>query len=465
MSRYRNLYRSLLLLIFLGLVSSCKNKTTESGILPGNQSNDPKISEMIKQISADSIKADIQKLVRFKDRQTMADTTSDSTGIGAARRWIYAQFERYSKESGGRLEVRYDGYLQERAERINKPTRIVDVVATLSGTQPASKNRIYVVSGHYDSRVTDIMNDTSFAPGADDDGSGVACSLELARVMSHYKFDATLVFMTVSGEEQDLYGSTHFAEEAKANNWNIQGMITNDIIGSSTAENGIKDPNDVRVFAAGIPPNKELSRHDRMLLMTGGENDTRPRELARFIREMTQKYVPDMNVNIIYRADRYLRGGDHMPFLKEGYSAVRFTEPHENFHHQHQDVRMKDGIQYGDLPKYVDYHYASRVTQINLVTLANLALAPAEPRDVGMDVSKLTNSTTLKWKANSEPDLSGYIIVWRKTDMPYWQHQQFVGNVTEYTVKNISKDNYLFGVEAVDKSGHHSPAVYPLPVR
>lgn len=423
------------------------------------------IDAMIKQVSPDSIKEDITRLVSFKDRQTMADTTGNTTGIGAARRWIYAQFERYSKESGGRLQVRYDGYLQQPAERINKPTRIVDVVATLPGTQPASKKRIYIVSGHYDSRVTNIMNDTSFAPGADDDGSGVACSLELARVMSHHKFDATIMFVTVAGEEEGLYGSTHLAEEAKANNWDVQGMITNDIIGSSTAENGQKDGRDVRVFAAGIPPARELSRHDRLLLMTGGENDTQPREFARFIREVTQQYVPDMNVNIIYRSDRYLRGGDHMPFLKEGYSAVRFTEPHENFHHQHQDVRMVDGIQYGDLPQFVDYKYTARVIRINLVTLANLALAPAEPQNVGMDVSKLTNSTTLKWTANTEPDLAGYIIVWRKTDIPYWQHQKFVGNVTEYTLKNISKDNYLFGVEAVDKSGHHSPAVYPLPVR
>lgn len=435
--------------------------------LPKNKQDagDPQIREMVTEISADTIEKNIRKLVGFHTRHTLSDTVSDSVGIGAARRWIQSEFERYSRNSGARLQVRFDGYLQEPARRIDEPTRIVNVVATLPGIQPESKDRIYVVSGQYDSRVSDIMNDTSFAPGANDDGSGTAAVMELARVMSNYAFDATLVFMTVAGEEQGLFGSTHYAETAKKKDKNIAAMFTNDIIGSSVAENGTVHDDVVRVFAEGIPPNRELSRYHRRLLYTGGENDTPSRQLARLIHETGGQYMNGFNVNVIYRKDRYLRGGDHSPFLEQGYPAVRFSEPHEDYRHQHQDVRTEEGEQYGDLLRFVDFEYVADVTRLNASSLATLANAPARPKNVGIEVQKLENNTTLRWDANTEPDLKGYEIVWRNSTSPFWEYSTLAGDATRYTIEGKSKDNFLFGVRAVDQKGHKSPAVYPLPVR
>ncbi|HYW35761.1 MAG TPA: M20/M25/M40 family metallo-hydrolase [Balneolaceae bacterium] len=446
-----------ILLITVGCNKKGGNKTT-------SKQTSAEIKQILSDISADSIKHDIHKLVSFKTRHTLSDTTSDSVGIGAARRWIYHKMKTYSQNAGGRLKVRYDGYTQQPTHRINKPTRIVDIVAVLPGTQPGAKKRMYVVSGHYDSRVTDIMNDSSFAPGADDDASGTAAVMEMARVMSHHKFDATLVFMTVAGEEQGLFGSNHYAKEAKKNHKDIAGMLNNDIIGNNKGPKG-STMHSVRVFAQGIPPHDTLSTYDRMLLYTGGENDTPPRELGRFIHGVAKQYMPNFNVNLIYRLDRYLRGGDQYSFVKQGYPAVRFTEPSENYHHQHADVRKENGIQYGDLPKFVNYNYNANVARVNAASLAMLANAPARPRQVHIEVQKLENNTTLNWKADKAPDLKGYEIVWRKTHAPYWQHSKFVGDTTRFTIKNVSKDNYLFGVRSVDSSGYHSPAVYPLPAR
>lgn len=449
----------LLLLVFLSV--GCKR----SGAVDSQDSavsDQPKIVEIINQISADSIKSDVFKLVSFKTRHTLSDTTSDSTGIGAARRWIYHKMKTYSKQSGGRLKVRYVGYVQQPRRRVNVPTRIVDVVATLPGTQPQSKDRIYVVSGHYDTRVNNIMDDSSFAPGADDDGSGTAAVMEMARVMSQYKFDATLVFMTVAGEEQGLLGSGYFASQAQKNHKDIAAMFNNDMIGQGKARNG-KPARSVRVFTQGITTRGDsLSRYEKILLRTGGENDTPSRELGRFIYSVASKYMPNFKVNLMYRVDRYFRGGDHLPFLKRGYPAVRFTEAFENFRHQHQYVHKENGVQYGDLPKFVSYNYIANITRINAASLAMLANAPARPSEVRLVLHGLSNNTTLKWEANQEPDLKGYEIVWRETHAPYWQHHKYVGNKTETTLK-VSKDDYIFGVRAVDSSGYYSPAVYPLP--
>lgn len=423
------------------------------------------IDQLLSEISTDTLEANIRKLADFHTRHTTSDTTSDSIGIGAARRWIYSKLRQYSEDSGGRLQVEYDRYTETDNRRIGEPVEIVNVVATLHGTQLESKDRVYVVSGHYDSRVSDIMNDTSYAPGANDDASGTAAVMELARVMSQHEFDATLIFMAVAGEEQGLLGARHFARKARKKNMNIAGMFTNDIIGNSLKDDGTVNDSEVRVFAEGIPPERELSDYHRMLLFTGGENDTPARQLGRFIHRTAEEYTPDFNVNLIYRRDRYLRGGDHSAFLDEGYAAVRLSEPHEYYERQHQDVRVENGIQYGDLPEFVDYDYVARVTRLNAASLAVLASAPAAPRKVAVEVQKLENNTTLRWKKNPEPDLKGYEIVWRNTHEPFWQHSEFVGDTTRYTVEGISKDNYLFGVRSVDRYGNKSPAVYPLPAR
>lgn len=444
------------------LFSNCDtaNRSTESEVQPN-----PQIKKLLGEISADSIETNIRKLVSFHTRHTMSDTSSDSTGIGAARRWIHSRFEDFSSRSGNRLQVSYDRYTETENRRISRPTEIVNVVAELPGTQPESVNRIYVVSGHYDSRVSDIMNDSSFSPGANDDASGTAAVMELARVMSQYEFDATIVFMAVAGEEQGLLGASHYARMAKEEGKNIEAMFTNDIIGSSVADDGSVHDDVVRVFAEGIPPEKELSNYHRMLLYTGGENDNPTRQLARSIHETAEIYMDDFRVNVIYRKDRYLRGGDHSAFLEQGYPAVRFSEPNEDYRHQHQDVRKEGGVQYGDLVRFVDFEYVADVSRLNAASLATLANAPAKPQKVGVEVQQLENNTTLRWEASQEPDLKGYEIVWRNTNAPFWEYSTFVGNKTRYTVEGVSKDNYLFGVRAVDTAGHKSPAVYPLPVR
>jgi Peptidase family M28 len=428
-----------------------------------SQPTKAQISDVVREISAKNIEATIRKLVSFGTRHTVSETGSEIHGIGAARKWIQSEFTHYSSDSGGRLQVAMDEFTQPPGPRNPQPVQVVNVVATLPGSQPESRDRIYVVSGHYDSRVTDVMNATADAPGADDDASGVAAVMEMARVMSKRNWDATLVFMAVAGEEQGLFGSTHWAKMAKEKNWNVAGMITNDIVGSSRAEDGHEDKNHVRLFAEGVPPLREVPDGLRALIRTGGENDSSARELARFIRSVAEKNVHGMTVNIIYRRDRYLRGGDHSPFLDAGFPAVRMTEPNEDFRHQHQDVRKEGDVEFGDLPEFCDFDYIAQVARVNAAALGMLALAPASPRNVQVEAKELTNSTTLTWTANNEPDLAGYEIVWRDTTAPDWQHVNSAGNVTRFTVSNVSKDNKIFGVRAVDKQGNASPAVYPLP--
>lgn len=439
-----------------------------SGCYAGQNSGedlDPSVQQMLSEVSVDTIESNIRELAGFHTRHTTSDTVSDTTGIGAARRWIYDTFQRYSEASDGRLQVGYDRYVESENGRIDEPVEIVNIVAILPGTQIESKDRVYVVSGHYDSRVSDIMNDTSYAPGANDDASGTAAVLELARIMSQYEFDATIVFMAVAGEEQGLLGARHYAKCSGKKCLNIAGMFTNDIIGNSLKDDGTVHDDEVRIFAAGIPPERELSDYHRTLLFTGGENDTPARQLGRHIYEVAKRYMPDFKVNMIYRRDRYLRGGDHSAFLDKGFAAVRFSEPHEYYERQHQDVRVEDGIQYGDLPEFVDYEYVGKVTQLNAASLSTLANAPASPRKVAVEVQKLENNTTLRWKSNKEPDLKGYEIVWRATNQPHWGFSEFVGDTTRFTIEGVSKDNYLFGVRSVDRYGNRSPATYPLPAR
>lgn len=437
--------------------------SAQMAIKPG--SPDPMIRKMADDISAKRIEANIRKLVSFGTRNTLSDAKSETRGIGAARRWIKSELDRCARDSGGRLQVAFDEHLAPVSRRIPQPTTIVNVVATLPGTQAASKDRIYVVSGHYDSIPSSPTDPEQDAPGANDDASGTAVVMEMACVMSKHEFDATLVFMAVAGEEQGLIGARFWAERARAQGLNIAGMITNDIVGNTKGFDGTVVKDRVRLFAEGVPAVSPLPEAVLAALRTGGENDLPTRQLARHIKASAEQHIPHMKVDLIYRRDRYLRGGDHIPFLESGYPAVRFTEPNENWRHQHQNVRVEDGVQLGDLPDFVDFDYTANVARVNTAAFASLALAPAAPQDAEMENLRLENNTTLRWKANTEPDIAGYRIVWRETTSPFWQWSQDVGNVTRETVIGVSKDNFQFGVQAYDKSGRHSVVAYPKPYR
>jgi Peptidase family M28 len=429
-------------------------------------SRNANIARIVSEINARNIEQTVRKLVSFGTRNTLSAQDNPTRGIGAARDWLYTEFQKIGETSGGRMTVEKQAFEQAPGKypRIAHPTVITNVVATLRGTQPASASRLYVVSGHYDSMCTSPTNAECDAPGANDDASGTAAVLEMARVMARYEFEASIIFMAVAGEEQGLVGSAYFAEEAKQKNWNIEAMLTNDIVGNTLGGNGVRDRRTLRVFSEGVP-SSETAEEAGVRRGVGGENDSASRQLARFIKEVGARYVPQMNVMMVYRRDRYLRGGDHIPFLERGYAAVRFTEPNEEYKHQHQDVRIEGGVQYGDLPEFVDYAYIAQVARVNAASLASLALAPARPKAVGIVTTRLTNDTDLKWDANTEPDLAGYEIVWRDTTSPVWTNSRAVGRVTTYTMPGMSKDNYFFGVRAVDRQGNRSPVSFPRPVR
>jgi len=456
-----------LLLIVTGsllLLSNCSpvDKTDHKFLL---DQTDSEITEMLSSVNVDTIKKNIYALAEFGTRHTLSETESDTFGIGAARNWIKDEMQRYSEKSGNRLEVEFHSFIQEPVGRIPEPVEIVNIVATLPGSDP-NDDRYFVISGHYDSRASNVMDAESLAPGANDDASGTAVVMEMARVMSQYEFPATIVFMAVAGEEQGLLGAAQWAEEASEAGLNIAGMITNDIVGNHAAEDGqLTNPYRVRLFAEGIPPQQEMDRHTMRYIQTGGESDMPTRQLGRTIKEVTESYMPEMNVWLIYRLDRYLRGGDHRPFLRLGYPAVRFSEPHEEFRHQHQDIREENGVQYGDLPEFVDYPYVARVTKVNIASVANLARSPMPPQNVGMNVSRLENDTRLRWESSLSDNLGGYEVLWRDTTSPVWQYREYVENVTHFTAELVSKDNYIFGVRSVSKDGHVGVPVYPMPFR
>jgi hypothetical protein len=420
------------------------------------------VRHMLDDVKARNIEQSIDTLVGFGTRHTLSSQTDPNRGIGAATQWVYDQLQATAAASGGRLTVEKQTFIQPAGSRIPVPTEITNVIATLHGRQPASAGRTYVVSGHLDSRVTDVLNGTSDAPGADDDASGVGAVLELARVMSKHDFDATIVFAVFSGEEQGTFGSINYATRLKDAGVNVAGMFSNDIIGSTLGQNGVRDRHDLRVFAEGPSP-QETPAQAAIRRTMGGENDSPPRELARFVREAAEAAVPKMNVWIIYRRDRFLRGTDDGPFLDRGYPGLRMTEPNEDYRHEHQDVRDENGVEFGDRLKFVDFDYVADVAQVNLAALAGLANGPAAPTGVKVEAATLTVDTSLEWQPNSEPDLKGYEIVYRETNAPYWQHTIPVGNVTSYTVKGITKDNFLFGVRAVDTDGNESVVTFPVP--
>jgi hypothetical protein len=415
-------------------------------------------------VSADRIRADVYRLAAFGTRHTLSDTVSAHRGIGAARRWVKAVFDSISAANGGRLRVSFDGFEQEPMARVRERAHLVNVVAVLPGTNaelPGGLRRAYVVGGHLDSRATDVMDATSDAPGADDDGSGVALALELARVMTPREWEADLVFIAFTGEEQGLLGSGHWAETARERGFRVEGMIADDMVGSTHGGAGLLADTYVRIFSEGVPAGDD-ARAIRILNAVGGENDSPSRQWARYVAEAAAKHVPWFEPRLIFRRDRFLRGGDHISFNRAGYAAVRLTEPAENYRRQHQNVRTEDGIQYGDLPGFVDYAYAARVTRVNAAALGEAALAPASPDSVVIDVSGLAYDTTLRWRMGTEPDLDGYRVVWRATTEPRWTHYEDFGRVTEATVP-VSKDDVVFGVRARDREGHLSPVVFPRP--
>ncbi len=423
------------------------------------------IQKMLKEVSAKNIETTIRKLASFGTRNTLSEQDNPTRGIGAARDYLYGEFQKISNDCGNCLTVEKQTFTQAATAngRVKSPTVLTNVYAILKGT--TDPTRVYVVSGHYDSMCNlDATDATCDAPGANDDASGTAASLEMARVMSKHKFDATIIFMTVPGEEQGLLGATYFAEQAKKNAMNIEAMFTNDIIGGVTSYKNAPDRQSVRVFAEGVSSD-ETEQQANTRRSVGGENDSASRQLGRFIKETADVYSPKFRVQLIYRRDRYLRGGDHIPFLENGFAAVRFTEPHEDYTHQHQSVKMVDGKQYGDLPEFVDFDYVANVTRVNAAALSMLALAPAKPKNVGVLTKELTNDTDLKWDANTDADLAGYEVVWRDTTSAFWTNSVFIGNVLTYKAKEMSKDNYFFGVRAVDKNGNKSPVVYPKPSR
>jgi hypothetical protein len=424
---------------------------------------DQQIKQMLDEVSEKNIEMIVRKLVTFETRHSLSDTISATKGIGASRNWIKSELERYSNASGGRLKVEFDTFTQPAdGRRIASPTVMKNVLGILPGTDPAD-DRIFIVSGHYDSRASDVNDSKIFAPGANDDASGTAAAMELARVMSQYKFNCTIIFVAMVAEEQGLYGAVNLAKRAKAEKWNLAGMITNDIIGNTYGmETGIKDNNSVRIFSEGVSVAESPVEAARRA-STGSENDGQARQFARYIKEVSERYVDQLNVKLIYRRDRYLRGGDHTPFSQQGFAGIRITEMNEDFDRQHQDVRKENGVDYGDLPDFVDYIYTQKVTRMNLASLANLALAPQEPLNVGIVTSGLTNKTVLKWESPVGEKPAGYYVVMRETTSPVWEKKFFVTANTASL--NYSKDNYYFGVQSVDAEGHESLVVIPKSVR
>ena len=424
---------------------------------------DPALRGLLRQIDPDRIQATITKLVSFGTRHTASSQTDPARGIGAATAYVAGQMQSLAAASNGRMTVRQQKFTQPVASNIPVPTQITNVIATLAGT--ATPERFYVVTGHLDSRVSDVLNFTDDAPGADDDGSGVAVVLELARVFATRQFPGTLVFATVAGEEQGLYGSAFMASQMAAAGNDVQGMFSNDIVGASQAFDGTKpDPRTVRLFVEGIPTNVTQSQIS-LMQSVGGENDGVTHQLARFVADSAPFSLTGMDIRVIWRRDRYLRGSDHLSFQSHGYPAARLTEARENFAHEHQDVRVENGQQFGDLLKFVDFDYTARVARVNAAAMWALATGPATPKGLEIHTAPPagfpgTNLTALDWHANPESNLAGYEVVMRETTAADWASAIPVGNVTSVTL-NISKDNVQFGVRAVDRAGHRSPVAFP----
>jgi hypothetical protein len=426
---------------------------------PVPPTTDPRVSAIVAAVSAQRLQADLTKLVSFGTRHTMSDTASRTRGIGAARRWIKAEFDRISQACGGCLEVRYESEIWGGA-RLPQPTNVVDVVAIQRGT--TDPGRHLLMTGHYDSRVNDVLNATDSAPGANDDGSGTVAVIEAARVLSRQKFNATIVYATLAGEEQGLNGGEILARVAGHQAWRVEGVLNNDIVGNTRGTDGISEDSTVRVFSDGTPPTETETERLRRRT-TGGEVDGISRQLARYIDRIATAYMPGFDVWMIYRLDRFGRGGDHRAFADEGFPAVRFSETHESYDRQHQTVRVENGVNYGDVLEGVNFPYLAKVTALNAASLASLAWAPSPPRAVRV-TGGVRPAAQLAWQSPEDTvNVAGYRVYWRRTDSPTWDHSEWVGTVTGHVFTGRVVDNYFFGVASVNKDGNESPVVFPTP--
>ncbi|WP_312820231.1 M28 family metallopeptidase [Kaistella carnis] len=424
---------------------------------------DVEIMQYVKNVNKDSLKANVEKLVSFGTRHTMSSTTDQHKGIGASRNWVLSKFRTYSKNASGRMEVFLQNEdLQPDGKRIDKVTNLGNAVAFLKGTDPSDK-RIIIISGHLDSRVSDVMDATSFAPGANDDGSGVAAVIESARVLSRSKFPVSILFVAVSGEEQGLLGAKMLADKAKEDQWQVEAVLNNDMIGNNSFDAPKNDgiPK-LRVFSEGLSA-FETEKNAPTIRNLGLENDGNARQLARYVKETGERYVQNIDIKLIYRNDRFLRGGDHTPFVNEGFTAVRLTDYYENYDHQHQDIRTENNKKYGDLIEFMDFDYLRTNTAVNVAVLANLAKSPPRPQDVLMDIKDLSNSTKLSWEKPTSGKIKGYQVLYRETHHSVWTHKIFTKE-NSYTVP-LSKDNFIFAVQTVSTSGNESLPVIPQPSR
>ncbi|MDN3606693.1 M28 family metallopeptidase [Kaistella yonginensis] len=430
-----------------------------AGLAAQKQDKDPEISAYVKLVSKDSLKANVEKLVSFGTRHTMSSTTDDRKGIGAARNWVLSKFRNYAQNAGGRMEVFLQNEdLEPDGKRINKATNLGNAIAILKGTDPTDK-RIIIISGHLDSRVSDVLNATDFAPGANDDASGVAAVIEAARVLSKSKFPISILFVAVSGEEQGLLGAKMLADKAKEDQWIIEAVLNNDMIGN----NGFDAPKNekipkLRVFSEGLSA-FDTEINAAKIRNLGLENDGNARQLARYVKEIGEKYVKNIEIKLIYRNDRFLRGGDHTPFVNHGFTAIRLTDYYENYDHQHQDVRTENNKKFGDLIEFMDFDYLKTNTTVNVAVLANLAKSTPKPENVLMDVKELSNTTKLTWEKPASGEVKGYHVLYRETDRSVWTHKIFTTE-TSYIVP-LSKDNFIFAVQSVSASGNESLPVIP----
>lgn len=422
---------------------------------------DPEIEKMVNTVSRDSLESYIRKLVSFGTRNTLSTQSNPKRGIGAARNWVLSRFNEFARASNGRMTAFIDTTTLQKSRRVDTLTVMGNVVATLKGSD-ANDDRIFIISGHLDNMRSNVMDRAGDAPGANDDASGVAAVMECARIMGQHSFPATVIFVAVSGEEQGLLGAEFMAEKAKRQNWNIEAVLNNDIMGSNnSSQTNIINNTQIRVFSEAFSI-LDTGRTTQTIRSLGLENDGKARQLARYVKEIGERYVDNLQVVMIYRNDRFLRGGDHTPYVNRGYAAVRITEMNENYYHQHQDVRMEKGIQYGDLPEFMDFEYLRKNTAMNLANLANLAKSPAQPQEVRIDARQLTNFSNLSWKAAKSGKVKGYYVLIRETTSAVWQKKFFTAD-TKIDLP-YSKDNYFFGVQSVSEDGNEGLPVVPLPL-